>query len=426
MLSQIGGLRVIARTSVEPYKASPKPIPQIAAELGVGWVLEGSVRKSGSRLRITAQLIEARSQEHAWAETYDRQLDDVFALQSEMAKRVAEALRVQLVPGEEARLERRAPPSSESYLEYLRGRADLHGVAEPSLRDALGHFERAIALDERNAAAHAGLSDVHGILGQLYYHLPLEEWRAKSREHARRALELDPNLAEAHTSLAFGLLMDDQFAEAEVEFRRAIALNPSYAWAHQWYGDLLSDFGRPDEALREFELAEQLDPLSSLVLAEEITLLLSLGRIGPARDRLERLRAMEGEGLLYLDRRADLAFVEHDYEEFRRCCDRLAELLPGRPELIAGRALYAALTGDGATARELLRPLESLPDAVRPDSQIARVYAMLGDLDRCFDRLEIGVRASRFPARLWRYDADLEVVRRDPRFQAILRRMKLA
>ena len=425
VLSQISELRVIARTSVEPYRAAPKPIPQVASELGVGWVLEGSVRKAGSRLRITAQLIDARSQEHAWAETYDRDLDDVFAMQSEMAKKVAGALRVKLLAREEVRIGRRPRPNPESYLEYLQGRAGLHGIEEGSLRNALAHFERAIAIDERNAAAHAGLSDVHALLGGLYQHLPKEEWTAECQRHARRAIELDPDLAEAHTALAFIVIARDGFAAAEAEFVRAIELNPSFAWAHQWYAPLLADMGRPEEALREFELAEQLDPLSALVLAEEVPLLIALRRLDRAKAQLERLGVVEGNGILYTDRKADLALAEGDLAEYRRCIDRMAELLPGRPELRGGDAVLAALSGQPEEARAIARELEELPEATRPDSQIANVYATLGDVDRCLERLAIAVDLNRFPPRVWRYEPRYENVRRDPRFGELLRRMKI-
>ena len=215
MLSQLRGLRVIARTSVMPYRAPSKGVTQIGAELGVSWVLEGSVRKAGNRLRITAQLIDVASQGHVWANSYDRELDDVFALQSEMAKQVAEALKLKLLSRDEARLDQRSPPRPESYLEYLQGRTSLRGFTETEMRAAKEHFERAIALDGRNAAAHAGLADLHRLLGSMYRHVPVTEWEALSRQHASRAIELDPNLAEAHASLGLILWDDYDFASAE-------------------------------------------------------------------------------------------------------------------------------------------------------------------------------------------------------------------
>ena len=245
VLSQLPSLRVIARTSVMPYKSTTKGISQIGAELGVESVLEGSVRKAGDDLRVTVQLISVDSQEHTWADTYDRKLEKVFTVQSDIAKRVAESLKVKLVGSDEARLSARSLPQPESYLEYLRGRTSLHGFAESDMRAALEHFERAISLDDRNAAAHAGLADVHRLLGSMYHHVPKPEWEAASRLHAAKALELDPNLAEAHTSLAIVATGDYDYATAEKELQRAIALSPSLAWARSAYGDVLADLGRP-------------------------------------------------------------------------------------------------------------------------------------------------------------------------------------
>jgi adenylate cyclase len=426
VLSQLRSLRVIARSSVEPYKSSPKPIPQVARELGVRWILEGSVRKAGNRLRITTQLIDAPSQEHRWAETYDRELNDVFEVQSEMAKRVAGALEIQLISRETSRLDRRTPPKPESYLEYLQGRAVLRGVEEANLRSALQHFERAIELDERNAAAHAGLADVHLILGGIYHHLPKEEWRKRSRAHALRAVELDPDLAEAHTSLGMNLQSEDDFARAEEEFRKAIALNPSLAWARVFYADLLADMGKKDAALEEIALARQLDPNSAIIAGEQTTLLVAVGRFDEARKSLQTLGELDSHGILFTDRQADFALATGDIAGFRASVERIDGLLPGRPEIVSARAMVEALEGRADRAREMLREAESLPETERPDGGIAGAYAMLGDLDACFRWLEIARVSGRVAARYWRYDPRIAHVRADPRFGELLRRMNLA
>ena len=426
VLSQLAELRVIARTSVNPYKTAPKPIPQVGLDLGVTWVLEGSVRKAGTRLRISVQLIDVRSQEHVWAQTYDRELNDVFALQSEMAREVAEALKITLLDREKSRLDRRAPPQPQSYLEYLRGRTSLHGVTEAGLREAKQHFERAVSLDDHNAAAHAGLADIHRILGSMYHHLPKPAWEAAGRRHAARAIELDPDLAEAHTSLALGHYDAFELGDAEKEFRWAIALNPSFAWAHQWYADLLADLGRPEEALREFAIAEQLDPLSALILGEEVQLLTVLRRLDVAEAQLEKLGRVEGFGILYHDRRAFLYLARGDLELYRQEVHGLKDLLPGRPEVGTADATYFACVGQGERAREALRPIEQLPEPIRPVSQIAWVYALLGDLDTCFHWLNVAVETQRLSPRMWRFDPTVARVREDPRFRALLGRMNLA
>lgn len=425
VLSQLGKLRVIARTSVEPYRTTPKPIPQIGVELGVSWVLEGSVRKAGSRLRIAAQLIDVTSQAHLWASTYDRELDDVFAVQSEMAKRVAEALQIRLLEREEARLDGRHAPRPDSYLEYLQGRAAMHGVQKADLERAKGHFEQALTLDEANAAAHAGLADVESLLGHLYHGSPRAVWSAASRRHTARALELDPDLAEAHTSNALALADHYDWAGAEAELRRAIALNPSYAGGHMWYGSLLAELGRPREALQEYALAEELDPLSAIALAQEIDLRICLEETDRVEERLERLGQVENRGILYQDRKGYLALFRDDLATFREVLDRMDDLLPDRPAMTAARAALAASEGDRVRALEILRPLEELPEPTRPDGAIARTYFLLDDLDNCFRWLEICRAERRLPIYVWRYGARTAPVRSDPRFAEILRKMNL-
>ena len=426
VLSQLAGLRVIARTSVTPYKSTTKGVSQIGAELGVSSILEGSVRKAGNRLRITAQLIDVGSQGHVWANTYDRELDDVFALQSEMAKQVAEALKVRLVIGEVDRLDRRPLPRPESYLEYLKGRTSLQRLDQASLRAAREHFERAVALDERNALAHAGLADAERILGGVYRHVPQEQWEATSREHAARAIELDPNLAEAHTSLALAFWDDYDYPNAEKEIELAIALNPSLAWARGVHADMLADLARVDDALREFAVAEQLDPLSSFVLGEQFNLLLDVRGPDEAEPLLERIGRADGRGLVYHLARSSLCFNRGDLPAFREEVNHLNELLPGQPEVAVAYAIYAAATGESERARELLKPIEGLAADVRPDGGLASAYARLGDLDACFRWLDAAFEAKKISVRSWRLSPRLSRVREDPRFPALLRKMNLA
>jgi adenylate cyclase len=426
VLSQLKELRVISRTSVMQFKATTKSVSQIGTELGVVSILEGSVRKSGNRLRVAAQLIDARSDRHLWAQTYDRELHDVFAVQAEIARQVAEALKIELLAPEAARLDGRALPHPESYLEYLQGRTSLHTVSEEALRSAQAHFERALELDERNAAAHAGLADIQRVLGSVFHHLPKAEWEATSRGHAARAIELDPNLAEAHASLGFILWDDAEYPAAEREIQRALALNPSFAWARIWYADLLADEARSEEALREFALAEELDPLSTLALGEEIQLLVLLRRLDAAEVKIEKLGQLENFGLLYHNTRVNLCFARGDLGECLREIDQVTKLLPGHSDLAVGYAAHAAWSGEEQRARELLRTVESLPEPVRPDGQIAGVYANLGDLDACFHWLEIAVRTKRIAPRFWRLEPTLSHVRNDPRFAVLLRELNLS
>lgn len=425
VLSQLPGLRVIARTSVMQYRSTAKPVSQIGSELGVAAVLEGSVRKAGNRLRIAAQLIDTASQGHVWASTFDRDLDDVFALQSEMAKHVAESLKIRWLPREEIRLEARPLPRPESYLEYLQGRTSLHGSTLETTRAAQSHFERAIQMDERNAAAHAGLADLLMTFGAFYRVLPESELRAASRIHAAKAIELDPNLSEAHASL--GIICSDEYdyAGGEKEFQLALSLNPSSAWARGCYASLLADLGRTEEALREYELAEQLDPLSSIILSSQVGLLMVLRMLDAAQVQLEKLGRADNFGLLYHNARGNLALARGDEAESAKELDWIAERTPGRHEPSAAYAVLLARKGEGDRARELLRPLEALPEPLRPDSQIGMTYAFLHDLDACFHWLDIAVEHRKMAVLLFRFDPLMAHVRADPRFGQLLKKMNL-
>jgi adenylate cyclase len=422
VLSELKDLRVIARTSVDHYKLAPKPVSQVGLELGVQWVLEGSVRKDGSRLRFTAQLIDARTQEHLWSGRYDRELVDIFALQSELARQVADALKIKLLAGETERLDRRRVPKPESYLEYLQGRISLRILTQESLAQAKEHFERAISLDDQNASAYAGLAETLGILSSVYRTMTRQDASRETRRLAQRARELDPGLAEVHTIVALELTDDYDYATAMDELRQAIALNPSYAGAHFYYATTLADVNRPEEALKEYDLAEQLDPLSTLVLGEHISLLAYLSRLDEARAKLERLGDIDKHGILYQDRLGLIALMSGDLEGYRVQLDWFAEHYPGRPEITAARALLEALAGHPERAREILATLESMPESIRPTGMIPPVYVVLGDLDACFLWLDRTVAEGRFAPRSWLYDPRREPVRRDPRFAALLRR----
>jgi len=266
VLSQFGGLRVIARTSVMPYRASAKGVAQIGAELRVSSILEGSVRKAGNRLRVTAQLIDVRSEGHVWAKAYDRELDDIFAVQSELARAVAEVLKVELRPSEETRLKTRPVVRPDSYLAYLRGQSHVNEAAwradEDTLRDAQKEFERAISLDPSNASAYSGLATVIHLLGSGWEGAPRSDWVDGARRAVARAIELDPGLAQAHVSLGLIRTGDYEYTSAEEEFKVGLAANPSDSFAHLWYANLLMDRGRPEEALLQFRLAEGADPYS--------------------------------------------------------------------------------------------------------------------------------------------------------------------
>lgn len=256
-VSRAQGIKVIARTSVMRYKGSTKPVSEIARELNVGNVLEGSVRKVGDKVRISIQLVDAANEEPKWSEEYDRQLSDMLTVQSEIARKVAEALRIQVL-GQGAR----PAGSPEAYVAYLRGRQAWNRRTEEGLEQAIGFFEEALRIDPGYAKAFSGLADSYATLALLEF-VPAREAYPKAKEAIGRALSLDPLMAEAHTSLGLARFQYDwDWKGSEEEFREAIRINPSYAPAHHFYADLLKALGRFDEALSEIAKAQELDPLN--------------------------------------------------------------------------------------------------------------------------------------------------------------------
>jgi adenylate cyclase len=426
VLSQLRELRVIARTSVNQYRSTPKSVSQIGAELGVSAVLEGSVRKAGDQLRITVQLIDVGTEEHTWANTFDRRLENVFAVQTEIARRVAKQLKVNVRAAEEARLEVRPAVRPDSYLAYLKGRTLLHGTSQASLEAAKEQFELAISQDPKNAAAHSGLADVTRVTGWFYPGGPRSEWDANSRRLAARAIELDPDLAEAHTSLALILWDDFEYVAAEKEFRLALSLSPSYSLAHNWYAVLLEDQARADEALRELTLAEAADPLWSYNLFNLARLLSWLGRLDEALPWAQKLGEVERSGPQY---HLALAHYYLARSDLKRCLEEFhqveeLELEPRWKSVY--RAWYFALSGEEEQAKALLRLEETLPEFPYTASCIAMVYAELHDLDECFHWLEKAIRTHNVPLHPFRLYPRFAHVRSDPRFQTLLKKMNLS
>jgi TolB-like protein/Tfp pilus assembly protein PilF len=260
-VSKTKGLRVIARTSVMRYKGASKAIAEIGRELNVGSILEGSVRKAGDKIRISVQFIETANEEPRWSETYDREISDVFAIQSEIAQKVAEALREHVL-GEPPRSEEESPSSPEAYLNYLRGRQFWNKRTEEDLKKAIEFFDEALKIDGNYAKAYTGLADSYAVLALLEFMAPNEAY-PKAKQAVDKALSLHARLADAHTSL--GLIRfqyDWDWQGAEQAFRQAIDINPNYAPAHHFFADYLKAMGRFDEALLEIEKARELDPLS--------------------------------------------------------------------------------------------------------------------------------------------------------------------
>jgi TolB-like protein/Flp pilus assembly protein TadD len=265
-LAKVADLKVIARTSTQRFKSAPENLPEIARQLGVANILEGSVQKVGDQVRVNVQLIDALTSTHLWADIYDRKLTDIFAVESDIAKSIADTLRAKLSSSAEHVLASRPTENPEAHELYLKGRYFWNRRTGTNLQKAADYFQQAIGKDPAYALAYSGLADCHVLL-PAYAELgsnPRDEL-PKALEAARKGVELDDTLGEAHTSLARALASDLQLSPAMSEFKRAIELNPNYATAHQWFGECLQSQGHLEEALAELKRAQELDPLSLII-----------------------------------------------------------------------------------------------------------------------------------------------------------------
>lgn len=432
VLSQIKGLRVIAKTSVSRFKGIDKGVSQIGSELRVGSILEGSVRKSANKIRVTVQLIDVASEEHVWVNQYDRDLDDIFLIQSDIAKHVSNGLKVTLVPAEEKRIEKRETENVIAHVAYLKGRSFLHDRSEKALRSAQEQFELAIKYDPNYARAYAGLADVCGLLGE-YRFAPLSECREKTKAFLKRALDLDPSLPEARVSLAVSYMDDYRYAEADEEFKHAITLIPSYATAHLWYADCLRDQGRLEEALFEILRAEELDPLSAVASYFASDNYLIHGDYEEVLKRVQKIREIDPESPFAIRALADYYLVKSDYTQALTSYRKLKQLFPSnRGENIDSYLGYIyAVTNRREEAIAILNTLQSnLPkDFSIAPMDIAWVYVGLGDLDGCFKWLEkaFDEHACQNIFGFIRYFPlpSVDKVRKDPRFNDLLKRANL-
>jgi len=419
-LSKLSGLRVIARSSAMSYKGSEKGVAEIGRELRVGRILEGSVRKAGDRLRISVHLVEPESQEPLWAENYDAEMEDVLAVQSEIAERVAAALHLQLRSAERGRLASRGTDNPEAYALYLKGRYFLEKWDEASARKALEHFRQALDRDPTYAHAWSGVAHAYGILAGLSV-LPADEAYPRARAAAERALDIDEELAQAHQALALALSYHYwDPGSAERHFRRAIDLDPNHAEAHASYAEHLRNQGRFDEALTEIEVAQELDPLSSAHELEEGIILYLARRYDDAIRQYGRLLDVN-PGYRYALFFVALAQVQQ--ESYEEALATLEELDPdgGVPDVRGLQGYIYAITGRLAEAREVLASLsQSSQDPGASAFLSAVIHIGLDEKDRALDLLWEAYRNRTWQMRLIKVEPLLDPVRSDPRFQALL------
>ena len=431
MITQLGRMHpeqlgVIARTSAMQYKKTQKGMDQIGRELGVAYVLEGSLRRAGDRVRVSAQLIQVRDQTHLWAESYERDLRDILALQSDVAQAIAREIDLTLSPQQQARMAGARPIDPRAYELYSKGRYFWNKRSEGGYRRAIQYFQQAIARDSEYAPAYAGLADAYALLGSMpNVELPRSEAMPRARTAAIKALALDEGLAEAHTSLAFVQMhFDWDWSAAEREFTRALQLNPGYPTAHHWYAFWLLAHGRAEEALQEARAAQRLDPLS-LIINTDVGEMLYYGRRHDEAIEQGR-RALEIDSAFALAHRV-LGFAYLAKRQFAPAIEELrttARLSGGQLDLVAVLGLAYAEAGRRAEARKLLKTLERASQQ-RPDlsHSIALVLAGLGEKDQAFARLEQAYQAHDGSLILLQVNPLLDPLRSDARFQDLVRRV---
>jgi len=395
LLTKLPKLRVSSRTSSFAFKGKDIEMPAVAQRLGVGTVLEGSVRRSGDRVRITAQLIDTKSDSHLWSESYDRRLEDVFAIQDDIARCIVSALRMTLTPQERLAIQYTATSNPQAYDFYLRGRSYYNAMTKRGFTHALTLYQEAIERDPNYALAFAGIADVYSFL--FKYGGATPEIAGRALDASQRAVELDGGLAESHTSRGLALSINGRHEEAEGEFERAIALKPSLYESYYFYGRDCVSQGRNDKAARLFAQAVAINPDYYEAFPFLATAYRKTGRPQEAMDANRR----------------GVAAAEKHLEMYP---DDARALYLGAGALIA--------TGDAARATEWAeRALEAAPDESSVLYNVACMYSMMGNKERAIALIDEAVTKG-FGYRAWlERDGDLDPLRDDPRFQAILARL---
>lgn len=421
-LAKSTNLRVISRTSVMHYKATKKPLPEIARELGVDAVVEGSVQRSEDHVRITAQLIRAVTDEHIWADSYQRDLHDILDLQNEVAHAITQNVEGRLGQRSEVRDGRARSVNPEAYEAYLKGRYHWNRRDRASLEKSLAFFEEAIAKDPNYAQAYAGLADVYVVIGSEWANAP-RDVNEKAKAAAQRALAIDDSLPEPHASLATIYHNEWHWPEAEREFKRAIELNPSYATAHHWYSIYLATAGRFDESVNEAKKAAELDPLSLIISASFGNRLNEARRYEEASNQCRSTLDMDPNfGLAYLC--IGNSYVnEGRFQEGIPELQKGIQLLPGNPYFIAQLGIAYALSGDRAGAKEVLTKLKDPSQPRLPAFSIAMVYAGLHDKEQTIIWLEKGCQEHNEDMVYLKIEPVLDPIRSDLRFQDLIRRV---
>lgn len=427
-LAKIGALRVISHTSVKRYKGQQKPLPQIARELNIDAVLEGTVLRSGGQVRVAAKLIHIRTGRQLWADSYERDLGDILALQQEVARGIASEIRIKLTPQEQARLTNARHVNTDAYEAYLVGKSFLDKRNENAIRTAITYLDEAIAKDGSYALPYVAKSEAYFALGTVHLSaMPPTEALAKGEAAALKALELDETLAEAHTALGVVKCYGWDWPTAEREFKRALELNPSYAQAHGWYAVYLAARGRLGEAIARMYRARDLDPLSPHINQSVGWMLHYARQVDESIEQFERALELDPNFLFARLRLASAYSAKGMFNEAIAEYERAIALSDRNPSALAGLAHTYGRSGRRREARQILRELLEMREHgyVNPHS-IAIAYLGLGEKERGFEWLEKAYQEHSYGLVFLKVGPEYDPLRLDPRFTDLLRRVGLS
>jgi TolB-like protein/tetratricopeptide (TPR) repeat protein len=423
-LAQVRALRVISRTSTMKYEGTKKSLPDIGRELHVDAIVEGSVVRSGDHVRITAQLIEAGSDTHIWAQTYDGSFKDILGIQTQVSKAIVREVRVRLTPQEEARLAEVRSVNPEAYEAYLKGLYLLSQRTPAGIEGSLALFQKATRLDPNYAPAYLGLANSY-VVAMSHDMMPSAVALAKGRAAAEKALALDDSLGQAYAALAqMKFFHEWDFQGAEREFKMALDRSPNSSTAHHWYGVQLMLEGRFDEADRQMREAQELDPLSLIISAAIALNYVYAGQPDRAIEQANKTLAINGNfpsayaalGLAYERKKM--------FPEAIAAYQKYLELSGRDPDAITRLAEGYAAAGNTAEARKLLHELEHPPKGMFVTANNpAAVYAMLGEKDKAFELLDLGLKQRATGMMMIRWDPPFDPLRSDPRFQSLCRKL---
>ena len=419
-ISLVKGVEVIARTSAMNYKKEKKNASQIGRELRVGTLLEGSVRKAGSRIRVTTQMINSSTEGHLWAENYDRNLDDVFAIQSEIAEKVAAELKVQLLGSEKKTLEQKPTNNTEAYSDFLRGRELYREGSETSLRQGLRYFEKAVDLDPSFARAYVGVAECHERLAMGFESNKVTF--PAVRASLKRALELDPDLAEAHASLALLRFYEDDVPASEAEAKRALELNPSLPEPYSILYGAAALRGEPEEMVRNAEAAYRLDPIRPDWIFQLAQAYFFTGREQDGIDHCRRT-----EDVAPADAYSNMTsyyLAKGDIGKARELHAKFEKLRPTSPWVIVIWGLIDAAAGEREKALQAIKRIEERDIGSLIYNYVALVYHALGDMDRYFENINRAVDEHTLSVVTVMYSPLLAKARDDPRYAKLVDKIR--